>query len=111
MPHRKSPLALLTTPRRSLSLARVDRSVYFNFHLRSIFSITIDIRPRVTPRRIKQLRKHLNLTQQGLADLLGVPQPTVGRWEAAMSSPRGLYLKALMELAEKAKKRVGRKQR
>jgi DNA-binding transcriptional regulator YiaG len=63
----------------------------------------------VTPAQVKKLRKRFNLTQQGLANLLGVPQSTVGRWEAAISSPRGLYRKALRELAEKAKnKKRGR---
>ncbi len=48
------------------------------------------------------------MTQQEFADSLGVPQSTVGRWEAGLNSPRGLYLKALEELAEKAKGKRGK---
>jgi DNA-binding transcriptional regulator YiaG len=60
----------------------------------------------VTPDQLKRLRKSLALTQQGLADLLEVPQSTVGRWEAGLSSPRGLYLKALNEVAVKGRKKA-----
>ncbi len=57
----------------------------------------------MSPQQIKRLRKSLGLTQQGFADRLGIPQVTVGRWEAGMHSPRGLSLKALRELAAKVK--------
>jgi transcriptional regulator with XRE-family HTH domain len=38
----------------------------------------------MTPLRLKRLRKHLNLTQQQLADRLGVDRNTVNRWEMGM---------------------------
>jgi DNA-binding transcriptional regulator YiaG len=60
------------------------------------------------PQQVKRLRKVLGMTQQKFADFLGVPQSTVGRWEAGLNSPRGLNLKALKELAEKAKGKRGK---
>ncbi len=59
----------------------------------------------MSPQQIKRIRKNLGLTQEAFGRLLGVPQVTVGRWEAGMHSPRGLILKALRELAEKAKRK------
>ncbi|MBT2218643.1 helix-turn-helix domain-containing protein [Virgibacillus dakarensis] len=38
--------------------------------------------------QIKTIRKSLNLSQQGLADLAGVPKSTIGRIEAGLTSPR-----------------------
>ena len=49
------------------------------------------------------LRKLLGLTQQKLADLIGAQRHTVARWEAGVNEPRGANLKALKELAAKAK--------
>jgi DNA-binding transcriptional regulator YiaG len=57
----------------------------------------------VTPKRIKALRKHLNLTQQQLADMIAATQVTVARWETGANEPKGAYLKALNEIAAKAK--------
>lgn len=59
----------------------------------------------MSPEQIKRLRKTLRLTQQELADLIGTYQVTVARWETGARRPRGLYLKALQELAEKAKRK------
>ena len=59
----------------------------------------------MSPQQIRRLRKSLKLTQQAFGNRLGVPQVTVGAGEAGMHEPRGLSLKALRELAEKAKKR------
>ena len=62
----------------------------------------------MSPQQIRRLRKSLKLTQQAFGKRLGVPQVTVGRWEAGMHEPRGLSLKALRELAEKAKRKARR---
>jgi DNA-binding transcriptional regulator YiaG len=60
----------------------------------------------MSPQQVKRLRKGLGMTQQEFADSLGVPQSTVGRWEAGLNSPRGLNLKALKELAAKTKRKA-----
>lgn len=59
----------------------------------------------MTPHQIGQLRKALGLTQQQLADTIGARRYTVSRWETGEHTPRGGYLKALMELEKKAKKK------
>ena len=38
--------------------------------------------------QIKTKRQSLNLSQQGLADLVGVPKSTIGRIEAGLNSPK-----------------------
>lgn len=63
----------------------------------------------MTAREIKRLRQTLGLSQQALAARLGVNRVTLADWERGAHSPRGLYLKALKELAEKAKKGRGKK--
>lgn len=62
----------------------------------------------MTATEIKKLRKTLGLTQEALAARLGVNRVTLADWERGAHSPRGLYLKALEELAEKARKRKGK---
>lgn len=37
--------------------------------------------------RIKSMRREANLTQQGLADVLGADRTTVARWELGMTTP------------------------
>ena len=59
----------------------------------------------MSPRQVKALRKALNLTQQQLADLIAAQRVSVARWETGASRPTGAYLKALQELAEKAKRK------
>ena len=50
------------------------------------------------PERIKALRTRLGRTQAEFALTLGVARNTVARWEANLSQPRGLSLKALLDL-------------
>ncbi|MFC0297795.1 helix-turn-helix domain-containing protein [Geobacillus jurassicus] len=38
--------------------------------------------------QIKERRKQLNMSQQELADRIGVPKSTIGRIEAGLASPR-----------------------
>ncbi len=59
----------------------------------------------MSPNEIIKIRKALNLTQQKLADLIGARQHTVARWETGLHKPTGAYLKALMELDKKAKRK------
>jgi len=61
----------------------------------------------MTVREIKRLRKTLNLTQEALAARLGVNRVTLADWERGAHRPRGLYLRALLELQKKAKKAKG----
>ena len=61
----------------------------------------------MSPKQIKQIMKERQLTQQGLADLIGAHRVTVADWVRGANKPRGLYLKALEKLAaaqRKAKK-------
>lgn len=37
--------------------------------------------------RIRELRKQHGLTQQGLADLIGIPKRTIENWEIGASIP------------------------
>jgi DNA-binding transcriptional regulator YiaG len=57
----------------------------------------------MSPQQVLRLRKSLKFTQQQLADLIGAQRHTVARWELGQNTPRGANLKALKELAEKAK--------
>jgi DNA-binding transcriptional regulator YiaG len=56
----------------------------------------------MNPEQIKELRSKLGLTQEGLARELGVSVSAVQKWEGGRASPRGLYHKALTELAQRS---------
>jgi DNA-binding transcriptional regulator YiaG len=51
---------------------------------------------------ISALRKHLDLTQQELADELGTRQQTISEWETGMYKPRGTSITLLTIVAERA---------
>lgn len=51
-----------------------------------------------TANKIKEYRKKHGLTQEKLAQILGVAHNTVARWEAGDREPRGLYAKRLQEV-------------
>jgi DNA-binding transcriptional regulator YiaG len=57
----------------------------------------------MSPKQILAIRKSLKLTQQQLADRIGAQRHTVARWEAGANEPKGAYLKALNEVAVKAR--------
>jgi len=59
----------------------------------------------MSPKQVLKLRKSLGLTQQALADLIGAQRHSVARWETGVHEPRGANLKALRELAAKAKRK------
>jgi DNA-binding transcriptional regulator YiaG len=59
----------------------------------------------MSPKQIRTLREAMGLTQQAFADIIGCQQHMVSHWERGKHSPRGAYLKALKELAEKARKK------
>ena len=52
----------------------------------------------MTGERVRRLRQKLGLTQERLAQLLGVSWTTVNRWEAGASSPTGMAARLLMLL-------------
>ena len=52
--------------------------------------------------KIKALREHLGLTQQQLAEELGVRQQTISEWEVGIYAPRRSTSKYLNLIAERA---------
>ncbi len=63
--------------------------------------------PRWDPDGVKRLREHLGLSQEGLAEELGVRQQTVSEWETARYQPRGASNRLLTLIAERAGFRYG----
>ena len=55
------------------------------------------------PDRIKALREHLDMTQQQLADELGVRQQTISEWEVGVYIPRRSTQKYLSLIAERVR--------
>jgi len=52
--------------------------------------------------RIRELRRHLGLTQRQLADRLGTRQQTISEWELGLYTPRGASATLLTMVAERA---------
>ena len=52
--------------------------------------------------QIRNLRRHLGLTQRELADTLGTRQQTISEWEKGMYKPRGASSTLLSIVAERA---------
>lgn len=50
---------------------------------------------------VKGLRRHLAVTQSGLAEEIGVRQQTVSEWETGQYTPRGASEKLLNMVAER----------
>ncbi len=53
-------------------------------------------------RGVKALRTHLGMSQQELAEEMGVRQQTVSEWETGMYRPRGASSTILNMIAERA---------
>ena len=51
--------------------------------------------------RVKALREHMGMTQQQLADELGMRQQTISEWEVGMYEPRRSTQKYLSLIAER----------
>ena len=64
-------------------------------------------RPTWNAASIKDLRSHLGLTQQQLADEMGTRQQTISEWETGMYQPRGTAERLLSLVAERAGFRYG----
>jgi len=52
--------------------------------------------------RIRALRQHLGMTQQQMADELGMRQQTISEWELGVYTPRRSTQKYLTLIAERA---------
>lgn len=52
--------------------------------------------------RIRALRQHLGMTQQRMADELGMRQQTISEWELGVYTPRRSTQKYLTLIAERA---------
>lgn len=64
-------------------------------------------RRKINGEWIKALRKDLNLSQEELAEQLGVSRSAVARWEADAFRPTKLAAKVLLEFADKAREAQG----
>ena len=53
-------------------------------------------------RSVRSLRRRLSLSQQALAQELGVRQQTISEWETGLYAPRGASPRVLSILAERA---------
>ena len=51
---------------------------------------------------IRALRKHLGLTQRGMADRLGTRQQTISEWELGLYRPRGASSTLLSIVADQS---------
>lgn len=56
----------------------------------------------MTGNELLTLRKQLELSQQSLAEKIGVDQGTVSKWESGKQSPSGPALKLLRQLSSEA---------
>lgn len=54
----------------------------------------------MTPQAVKELRDHLQLTQEVFASILGVSFATVNRWENGKTTPTGDYARILQTLGQ-----------
>jgi len=59
-------------------------------------------RPKWDADAVRGLRRHLELTQEQLAELLGVRQQTVSEWETGAYRPRGASSTLLSMVADRA---------
>ena len=58
--------------------------------------------PPWNARAVRSLRRRLGLSQQTLAQELGVRQQTISEWETGLYAPRGASRRVLSILAERA---------
>ena len=52
--------------------------------------------------QVRALRRHLGLSQQALAEELGARQQTISEWETGLYQPRGVSVRLLTLVAERA---------
>ena len=51
---------------------------------------------------VRGLRRHMHLTQEQLAEAMGVRQQTVSEWETGVYTPRGASIRLLSIIADDA---------
>jgi predicted transcriptional regulator len=54
--------------------------------------------PKMTPKRIRKIRKALGLSQEDFAHILWVTWSTINRWEGGNAAPTGINLRILILL-------------
>ena len=59
-------------------------------------------RPTWDAGQVRALRRHLGLSQRGMADELGTRQQTISEWETGQYEPRGASARLLTLVAERA---------
>ncbi|MCH7553760.1 MAG: helix-turn-helix domain-containing protein [Chloroflexi bacterium] len=59
---------------------------------------------------VRSLRRHLDMSQAGLAGELGTRQQTISEWETGLYAPRGISRRMLSLLAERASFTYGERQ-
>jgi DNA-binding transcriptional regulator YiaG len=59
-------------------------------------------RPTWEASSVRALRRHLGLSQSGMAEELGVRQQTVSEWETGLYRPRGASARLLTIIADRA---------
>ena len=59
---------------------------------------------------VRALRRHMNLSQDALADELGTRQQTISEWETAQYKPRGASARLLSIIAERAGFEYGKRE-
>lgn len=64
-----------------------------------------------SPAEIRSLREDLGLTQEQLAERVGVARTTVTLWETGDRNPSGSAILLLDQLANKAAKKAARKKK
>jgi len=57
---------------------------------------------KLTPERIKELRKAMGLSQEGLARELGISAATINRWEKGRNQPGQMATRLLETMLKKA---------
>jgi len=58
---------------------------------------------------VARLRSHLGLSQEKLAEQLGVSVSSVEKWEQGQHKPRGLSLRALERLTKLSRRRMNKR--
>lgn len=69
---------------------------------RTIKSQTVEVTRKIVGERLGKLRCDNNLTQKGLAELIGVTRQAVCKWESGVSWPNALHLAVLADLYKRS---------
>lgn len=67
-----------------------------------IQSLKVEVTKKIVGERLAKLRCDNNLTQNGLAELIGVTRQAVCKWESGVSWPNALHLAVLADLYKRS---------